>query len=108
MDAAAAVAAAADITPIRHEQQLVDVASAAAMAAAAVVMARGGKRQAPKSTRAGFTSNDVQMLARLYPRKDRVFARQVIIDAEFNPELRSLLDVFTTKITDRIRALHRA
>ncbi|KAI0224927.1 hypothetical protein LSAT2_024091, partial [Lamellibrachia satsuma] len=37
------------------------------------------------------------MLARLYPRKDRVFARQVIADAEFNPELRSLLDVFTTK-----------
>ena len=107
MDAAAAVAAAA-ITPIRHEQQLVDVASAAAMAAAAVVMGRGGKRHAPKSRRAGFASDDVQMLAGLYPRKDRVFARQVIIDAEFNPELRSLLDVFTTKITDRIRALHRA
>ncbi|KAI0226739.1 hypothetical protein LSAT2_022805, partial [Lamellibrachia satsuma] len=83
--------------------------SVQSMAAAAVVIGRGGKRRAPKSRRAGFTSDDVQMLARLYPRKDRVFARQVIADAEFNPELRSLLDVFTTKqVTDRIRALHRA
>lgn len=107
--AAPAAAAAAVVAPIRHEQELVDVASAAATAAVAAVIGRGGKRRAPKSRRAGFTSDEVQMLTRLYPRKDRVFATQVTADAQFDAELRSLLDTFTVKqVTDRIRAIHRA
>ena len=88
MDAAAAATAAA-ITPIRHEQQLVDVASAAAMAAAAVVIGRGGKRR-PEIEASRFHVGRRADAGSTLPIADRRFA-----DSEFNPELRSLLDVFT-------------
>lgn len=62
-----------------------------------------------RSRRAGFTAEDVAFLCRTYPLRGPVYKRNVLADAEFNPELQSLLARFTMKqVTDRIRALHRA
>lgn len=66
------------------------------------------QRRVKRSRRAGFTAEDVTFLCRTYPRRGPVYARNVLADAEFNPELQSLLARFTVKqVTDRIRALHR-
>ena len=74
------------------------------LAAAAVVIGRGGKRRAEIEASRVYVGRRAYVGSTLPTQGPRVRETD-----EFNPELRSLLDVFTTKqVTDRIRALHRA
>ena len=88
------------------ERQRDDVVVEPVTAMVTPVVSSGVKTRSGR--RAGFTDSDVALLTRLYPRHDRVFARAVCADAEFDTQLCSLLARFTVKqVTDRIRTIHR-